>query len=87
MIKTMEGKRQREGKTLVITSQGKGLAPWKLGDGAPPGSRAEEFVRQEGRWECLALSRCWKQWLILCEMGGGSEVAGRTMVLRFGAKE
>lgn len=35
----------------------------------------------------MALPRCWKQWRALREVGGSFEVAGRTTVLRYGAKE
>lgn len=43
-----EGEKQRGGKTLVVGSQRKVLAPWRWGDGMLPGSRTEEFVKPKG---------------------------------------
>lgn len=43
-----EGERQRGGKTLVVGSQRKVLAPWEVGDGMPPKKWGDGIP--PGRW-------------------------------------
>lgn len=66
-----EGERQRGGKTLVVGSQRKALAPWEVGGWYASWHQDRRICQAEGlrgRRESVALSRCWKQWLVLHEV-------------------